>query len=83
MLVLLDLVRLRNDNQEKYLNFSIDYFLKNKSLIDYDIVIELVPLVDIIALLNSFKIFKPELKNIYELLELANYTEEKKLIKMT
>jgi CHAT domain-containing protein len=80
MLVLLDLVRLRNDNQEKYLNFSIDYFLKNKSLIDYNIVLSWSPLVDIIALLNSFKIYKPELKNLFnKLLELANYTREKKI----
>jgi len=78
MIILMDLVRLRNENQEKYLESAINFFADNKNFIDFDNSLSWAPLIDIIYLLNDFKIYRQELQEFFNLLlELADYTRQK------
>ena len=69
-------------NKTQYLEFTIDYFLKNKDLIDFEKVTTWSTLTDIMYHLNKNKIYREDLKELFNLLfEIGDYVREIKIAK--
>ena len=69
-------------NKTQYLEFTIDYFLKNRELIDFVNVSTWSTLTDIMYHLNKNKIYREDLKDLFNLLlEIGDYVREIKISK--
>ena len=69
-------------NKTQYLEFTIDYFLKNKDLIDFEKVSTWSTLTDIMYHINKNKIYREDLKELFNLLfEIGDYVREIKIAK--
>jgi len=80
MVILGYLIGLNNKNQDKHVESSINFFIDNKNLVDFDNLLSWAPLIDTIYLLNDFKIYRQELQEFFNLiLELADYIRQKKI----
>ena len=80
MMILGYLTRLNNKNQDKYVESSINFFIDNKNLVDFDNLFSWAPLIDTIYILNDFKIYRQELQEFFNLiLELGDYIRQKKI----